>query len=144
MLLKRSQQLSRRRLLRGACGAALALPTLEWSLARADISRHPRFLVYYLPNGRRHEWWNPNAEGQLPDESRALRRFAERTTHLIDLDNNAARRSPGAGWRLRARSRARTPRPPPAFRRKQNRLRGIRSSGRRPGPTRCDRRTSAR
>ncbi|MEE2644693.1 MAG: DUF1552 domain-containing protein [Myxococcota bacterium] len=96
MLLKCSQQLSRRRFLRGACGAALVLPTLEWSFARADISRHPRFLVYYLPNGRRHEWWNPNAQGQLPDESGALRRFAERTTHLIHLDNNAARRSPGA------------------------------------------------
>ena len=69
MLLKRSQQLSRRRFLRGACGAALALPTLEWSLARADISRHPRFLVYYLPNGRRHEWCEHC--GRAPSPARA-------------------------------------------------------------------------
>ena len=55
---------SRRRFLRGALGASLALPMLEWLGPRRTASAAvtpPRLLVFYMPNGRRPEWWVPQA-----------------------------------------------------------------------------------
>jgi hypothetical protein len=88
--------LSRRSLLRGLGGALLALPALE-ALA-TPTTRAPRLLVYYLPNGRRPEWWVPADAGGLtfPVQSDALQPFADRMLSLVDLDNVAARNSPGA------------------------------------------------
>ena len=92
---------TRRRFLRGACGTALALPMLDWlatSPAAADPIP-PRLLVYYLPNGRRPEWWVPSASGgtlSFPTQSAALQPFADRAIAVADLDNIAARNSPGA------------------------------------------------
>jgi hypothetical protein len=92
--------LNRRRFLRGAAGAALALPALELfsTTARAG-SPSQRLLVYMMPNGRRPEWWVPSAGASgltFPGPAAALQPFASRTLSLVDLDNNAARRSPGA------------------------------------------------
>src|SRR5687767_10620174 len=93
--------LSRRRFLRGACGAALALPALEiFSPRHARAAETiPRLLVYYLPNGRRPEWFVPQAAGgtlTFPGPTAALQPFAHRCLSLVNLDNVAARESPGA------------------------------------------------
>lgn len=91
----------RRRFLQGLAGATLALPALELfgrPEARAQTSP-PRLLVYYLPNGRRPEWWVPssNVNGLIfPAESSALQPYADRALSLVGLDNTAATASPGA------------------------------------------------
>ncbi len=93
---------SRRRFLRGALGASLALPMLEWLGPRRTASAAvtpPRLLVFYMPNGRRPEWWVPQAgPGGLTfsAQSAALQPFASRCLSLVGLDNIAARNSPGA------------------------------------------------
>ncbi len=93
---------SRRRFLRGVGASALALPMLEWlrpTAAYADACQRPRLLVYYLPNGRRPEWWVPAAGAgglSFPAQSAALQPFASRALSVVGLDNTAARRSPGA------------------------------------------------
>ena len=93
--------LNRRRFLMGAAGAMLALPFLEYfrpSAARA-AAMPPRLLVYYLPNGRRAEWWVPSASGDglvFPAQAARLQPFANRCLSLVTLDNEAARQSPGA------------------------------------------------
>lgn len=92
---------TRRRLLQGAFGTAIALPMLEYfgrSAARAG-GMPPRLLVYYLPNGRRAEWWVPSNSGgglTFPGQSARLQPFANRCLSLVNLDNEAARVSPGA------------------------------------------------
>ncbi|NUO52455.1 MAG: DUF1552 domain-containing protein [Polyangiaceae bacterium] len=93
---------SRRRFLRGACSAALALPMLEWftpAKPAAAAATPPRFLTFYMPNGRVPEWWVPSmAPGSLTfsGQSAALQPFANRCLSLVNLDNIAARLSPGA------------------------------------------------
>ena len=66
--MKLDARLSRRRLLLGAGSAALALPALE-AFSPADVhakGNQPRLLIYYLPNGRRPEWWVPTgSDGAL-------------------------------------------------------------------------------
>lgn len=93
--------MKRRRFLRGLAGAALASPALE--LLRPPAVRaqtaSPRLLVYYLPNGRRPEWWvsTIGANGlTFPAEASALQPYADRALSLVGLDNTAARQSPGA------------------------------------------------
>lgn len=95
--------ISRRNFLRGAAGATLALPMLEFLQPRNAIARQgaacPRMLVYYLPNGRRPEWWVPTAGAEglvFPTESAALQPFADRALSVSNLDNIAARMGPGA------------------------------------------------
>ena len=96
------RQISRRTWLKGALGATLALPTLEFfsaGTASAQSGAAPRLLVYFLPNGRVPEWWVPsggNGALSFPAESAALQPFANRALSLVNLDNIAARESPGA------------------------------------------------
>lgn len=93
--------ISRRRWLKGAFSTLLALPALEYfspPTAAAQTSP-PRLLVYYLPNGRRPEWWVPAATPSglvFPAQAAALQPFADRALSLVGLDNTAARNSPGA------------------------------------------------
>ncbi len=99
--MKLDARLSRRRLLLGAGSAALALPALEVFGPRTVHAKgsQPRLLVYYLPNGRRPEWWVPTgSDGALtfPAQSAALQPFANRMVALENLSNNAALGSPGA------------------------------------------------
>lgn len=99
---KTRKGLTRRRLLQGAFGTMLALPMLEYfapSPARAGGGMPPRLLVYYLPNGRRPEWWVPSASAgglTFPGQAARLQPFASRCLSLVNLDNEAARVSPGA------------------------------------------------
>ena len=99
--MKLDARISRRRLLLGAGTAALALPALE-AFSPSPVHAkgpQPRLLVYYLPNGRRPEWWVPTgSDGALsfPAQSAALQPFANRMVALEDLSNNAALGSPGA------------------------------------------------
>ncbi len=101
-IVRSSNRSSRRRFLRGACSAALALPMLEWfppSRRATAASTPPRLLVYYMPNGRRPEWWVPSAGGgglTFAPQSAALQPFADRCLSMVGLDNIAARNSPGA------------------------------------------------
>lgn len=95
-----ARNVSRRRFLRGAGSAALALPVLPSLLPRTAraASAAPRLLVYYLPNGRRPEWWVPAAGESLtfPAPAAALQPFADRCLSLVNLSNTAALGSPGA------------------------------------------------
>ncbi|MCA9583143.1 MAG: DUF1552 domain-containing protein [Myxococcales bacterium] len=92
---------TRRQYLRGAGTALVALPLLDYLAppkARAEATP-PRLLVYYLPNGRRPEWWVPSAgAGTLtfPSQSSSLQPFASRALSITNLDNTAASLSPGA------------------------------------------------
>ncbi len=93
--------LTRRRFLRGAGATALALPLLEYfrpTRAAAHACNTPRLLVYYFPNGRRPEWWVPQGGSGLTfsAQSASLQPFAARALSLVNLDNTAARNSPGA------------------------------------------------
>ncbi len=93
--------LTRRRFLRGAGTAMLALPFLEYfrpTRAAAHACMPPRLLVYYFPNGRRPEWWVPAGGDSLTfsAQSASLQPFASRALSLVGLDNTAARNSPGA------------------------------------------------
>lgn len=95
------RRLSRRRWLQGACSTLLALPALQYfrSSPAAAEPLPPRLLVYYLPNGRRPEWWVPSRSGStlaFPSQSSALQPFADRGLSLVGLDNTAARNSPAA------------------------------------------------
>lgn len=102
MSARRPTSNSRRRFLRGACSAVLALPMLEWfapSKPAGAAATPPRFLVYYMPNGRVPEWWVPSmAPGSLTfsAQSADLQPFANRCLSMVNLDNIAARNSPGA------------------------------------------------
>ncbi len=93
-------KLGRRRLLRAAAGAALALPALNLLAGRSRAAAPtPRLLVYYLPNGRVRNNWIPAAGGgglTFPGTASALQPFANRALSIIDLHNTAASRSPGA------------------------------------------------
>jgi hypothetical protein len=96
-----SPRISRRRWLKGACSTLLALPALEYFAAPKAMAQTtpPRLLVYYLPNGRRPEWWVPAATASglvFPAQASALQPFADRAMSLVGLDNTAARNSPGA------------------------------------------------
>lgn len=97
------KQISRRNWLKGAFGATLALPMLECFSAESAFAQQagskPRLLVYFLPNGRVPEWWVPAGGGgslTFPAEASALQPFASRALSLVNLDNVAARESPGA------------------------------------------------
>lgn len=97
-------KITRRRMLRGAFSATLALPFLEYftttgALAQTTPGSKPRLLVYFLPNGRVPEWWVPsggNGTLTFPAEASALQPFASRALSIANLDNIAARESPGA------------------------------------------------
>jgi hypothetical protein len=97
-------KITRRQWLRGAFSVSLALPFLEYfamdgALAQAGPASKPRLLVYFLPNGRVPEWWVPTGgDGSLtfPAEASALQPFASRALSIVNLDNIAARESPGA------------------------------------------------
>jgi hypothetical protein len=79
----------------------LALPMLEYfqsSTATAQPTP-PRLLIYYMPNGRRPEWWVPAATATglaFPAQAADLQPYADRALSLVNLDNIAARESPGA------------------------------------------------
>lgn len=93
--------LTRRRWLLGTSSAVLALPALEAMLAREAVAAEPgpRLLVYYLPNGRRPEWWVPQGAAgslQFPTQAAALNPFANQMLSLVNLTNTAALGSPGA------------------------------------------------
>jgi hypothetical protein len=92
---------NRRRFLRGAGAALVALPMLEYFRASPAAGQPvpPRLLVYYMPNGRRPEWWVPTATADglvFPGPTASLQPFANRALSLVSLDNIAARESPGA------------------------------------------------
>ena len=97
------KNITRRNWLRGAASVTLALPLLEYftvgsAFAQTSGSK-PRLLVYFLPNGRVPEWWVPTGgAGSLsfPGPASALQQFASRALSLVNLDNIAARESPGA------------------------------------------------
>lgn len=94
-------RITRRRWLVGAGSATLALPVLEAMQPRTARAKAgtPRLLIYYVPNGRRTEWWVPTgSDGALtfPSESSALQPFANRMIAVQNLSNNAALGSPGA------------------------------------------------
>ena len=93
--------MTRRRWLVGAASATLALPALEYFMPRTAkaATEGPRLLVYYLPNGRRPEWWVPTAGAgglQFPAQAAALQPFADQALSLVNLSNTAALGSPGA------------------------------------------------
>jgi hypothetical protein len=92
--------MTRRRWLVGACSATLALPALEYFMPRTAKAggQAPRLLVYYMPNGRRPEWWVPSAAAGIvfPAQSVALQPFADQVLSLVNLSNHAAINSPGA------------------------------------------------
>lgn len=97
------KNISRRTWLRGALSTTLALPLLDiFSVGSASAQAAgstPRLLVYFLPNGRVPQWWVPSGGGgalTFPAESAALQPFANRALSLVNLDNIAARESPGA------------------------------------------------
>lgn len=96
------KQITRRNWLRGAFSLTLALPLLEYfepATALAAPTAKPRLLVYFLPNGRVPQWWVPTSGGgqlTFPAESAALQPFASRALSVVNLDNIAARESPGA------------------------------------------------
>lgn len=98
----RPKGLTRRRLLQGALGTMVALPMLEYFAPASPVraaDMPPRLLVYYLPNGRRPEWWVPSASASgltFPAQSASLQPFASRCLSVVGLDNEAARQSPGA------------------------------------------------
>lgn len=92
--------MNRRRWLVGAGSMTLALPALEYFSprpAKAAFSA-PRLLVYYLPNGRRPEWWVPTDSGGLtfPAQAQGLQPFANDALSLVNLSNTAAIASPRA------------------------------------------------
>ncbi len=97
-------KISRRTWLKGAFSTTLALPMLEYfgagtAAAQAGADAKPRLLVYYLPNGRVPDWWVPVASGDsltFPTEASALQPFASRALSVVNLDNIAAKDSPGA------------------------------------------------
>lgn len=97
-------KLTRRQMLRGALGVTLSLPfleyfTMEGAVAQGMPGDKPRLLVYFLPNGRNPSWWVPNASGgslTFPAEASALQPYANRALSIANLDNIAARESPGA------------------------------------------------
>ncbi len=94
--------ITRRHWLKGALSVSLALPFLEVfsaSNAFAQATSKPRLLVYYLPNGRVPDWWVPSGGGgslTFPAEASALQPFASRALSIVNMDNIAARESPGA------------------------------------------------
>lgn len=97
----RATAFSRRRFLVGAASATLALPVLEYFRPRhaRAMSKKPRFLIHYFPNGHRPEWWVPgvvNGTLQFPPQAAALQPFAGQALALENLANNAAIASPGA------------------------------------------------
>jgi hypothetical protein len=97
------KNISRRTWLRGALSTTLALPLLDYfsigDVAAQAAGSKPRLLVYFLPNGRVPQWWVPSGGGgslTFPTEAAALQPFANRALSLSNLDNIAARESPGA------------------------------------------------
>ena len=94
----RSQgKLSRRTLLRGAGGAALALPFLEmmgrpersWAAAPAGLTAEgfpKRFLVWFTPNGTIAENWTPNGSGSNFEFSRILKPLEPFKDKLLIID----------------------------------------------------------
>ncbi|MEL7370257.1 MAG: DUF1552 domain-containing protein [Myxococcota bacterium] len=103
--------IDRRQLLKTAGGAALALPSMSSlnAFAQSGAPKVPKLLIYYLPNGRRRpvnaqgavsdNWWVPDlVDGRLefPPVVSALQPYADRALAFVDLDNTAARNSPGA------------------------------------------------
>lgn len=95
--------ITRRTWLRGAASLTLALPFLEYfgtsALAQTMPQQKPRLLVYFLPNGRNPAWWVPtggNGSLTFPTQAAALQPFANRALSIANLDNIAARESPGA------------------------------------------------
>ena len=94
-------KISRRMLLRGAAGAAIALPFLEAmrpSRARADEQTAPKRLVFvYVPNGYRHEGVylatpvpSNGTPYTLPSVLSPLAPFQKKLTVIQNLDNGIA------------------------------------------------------
>lgn len=86
-----------------AFASASCLPFLESLTGESAHAQTeatvPRLLVYFLPNGRVPEWWEPMmSEGRLvfPAQAAALNAFSDRALALTALSNNAALGSPGA------------------------------------------------
>ena len=92
--------ISRRRWLQSAM-ASFAMPSLEiFSMGKAHAQQvKPNFLVYYLPNGRKREWFYPSFSGgkiTFPSDNSPLQPWADRMA-IGSLDNSAAKKStPGA------------------------------------------------
>lgn len=93
---------TRRQFLRGALATTVALPVLEYFTAGNAVAQaggKPRLLVYFLPNGRNPNWWVPsggNGNLTFPAQASALQPFANRALSVVNMDNVAARNSPGA------------------------------------------------
>lgn len=89
--------LSRRRFLRGASGAALALPWLEKlaggrAFAQAAVTRPTRLVVVAYPMGFIHDEWAPSAAGSaftLPRITAPLEPFRRHLLIVSNADNKA-------------------------------------------------------
>ncbi|MCB9681963.1 MAG: DUF1552 domain-containing protein [Alphaproteobacteria bacterium] len=87
---------SRRRFLRGAAGAAIALPVLPSLLprgARAEGETGARLVVIYAPNGMHMPGWKPTTYGTgfaLPTILQPFAGLRDRMTVLGGLDHTAA------------------------------------------------------
>lgn len=94
---KTTGKLSRRTLLRGAGGAALALPFLEimgrpersWAAAPPGLTPEgfpKRFLVWFTPNGTIPEAWTPTGSGTNFEFSRILKPLEPFKNKLLIID----------------------------------------------------------
>ena len=102
--MKRTWQLSRRTLLRGA-GVSVALPWLEAMAAAspgdADQSPPQRMVFVYLPNGLEMEYFTPQQEGtdfDLPRILKPLEPFHGDFSVLSGLDNSEPGHGGGNTW----------------------------------------------
>ena len=80
--------ISRRRLLKGAAGAAIALPFLNAMTrrGRADSAFPKRFIVWFTPDGNIHENWVPTGTTTNFTLSRILAPLAPYQDKLVILD----------------------------------------------------------
>lgn len=80
--------ISRRTFLRGAAGAAIALPFLNamQKRGRAESTFPKRFLVWFQPDGTIHENWVPTGSGSNFTLSRILAPLAAYQSQLLVVD----------------------------------------------------------
>jgi len=96
----RTKSLSRRAFISAAGAATVSLPLLEAfepKLASA-ASGVPRFVGFFVPNGKHMPFWTPTAEGadfELPPTLEPLRALRSKLLVLTGLANEGARRRVG-------------------------------------------------
>jgi hypothetical protein len=107
------KNISRRTLIRGAAGAALALPFLELTAgtARAQTAATPkRLVIYFNGEGNLIDQWKPSvASGaalpaQLPPMLKAISSYKSKLNLLYPVDNLVAEMMPGNGHNKAGRS----------------------------------------